>query len=180
MALISLKSLGVTMSAPLFSNLDLTIGAGDRLGIVAANGRGKSTLLKCLTGAMEPTFGDITRTRGLRVGHVEQSVPDALLDYSFHQAVADALPAEQAESELWRVDVVLDSLDVPEPMRERPMQALERRLAAAGADRPRLGHRPGRAAARRADQPSRPRQDQPAGNLAERAAARGAGRHRQP
>ncbi|CAN7690427.1 ABC-F family ATP-binding cassette domain-containing protein [Mesorhizobium amorphae] len=124
MALISLKSLGVTMSAPLFSNLDLTIGAGDRLGIVAANGRGKSTLLKCLTGAMEPTFGDITRTRGLRIGHVEQSIADALLDYSFHQAVADALPAEQAESELWRVDVVLDSLDVPEPMRERPMSAL--------------------------------------------------------
>ncbi|GLS35577.1 ABC transporter [Mesorhizobium tianshanense] len=124
MALISLKSLGVTMSAPLFSNLDLTIGAGDRLGIVAANGRGKSTLLKCLTGEMEPTSGDITRTRGLRVGHVEQSVPPALLDRTFHQVVAAALPAEQAESELWRVKVVLDSLDVPEPMRERPMCAL--------------------------------------------------------
>ncbi|WP_245470251.1 ATP-binding cassette domain-containing protein, partial [Mesorhizobium sp. M7A.F.Ca.MR.362.00.0.0] len=94
------------------------------LGIVAANGRGKSTLLKCLTGEMEPTSGDITRTRGLRVGHVEQSIAPALLSRSFHQVVADALPPEQAESELWRVDVVLDSLDVPEPMRERPMQAL--------------------------------------------------------
>ena len=124
MALISLKSLGVTMSAPLFSNLDLAIGAGDRLGIVAANGRGKSTLLRCLTGEMEATSGDITRSRGLRVGHVEQSVPDALLGRSFHQVVADALPAEQADSELWRVDVVLDSLDVPEAMRERPMRAL--------------------------------------------------------
>ncbi|TIW32302.1 MAG: ABC-F family ATP-binding cassette domain-containing protein, partial [Mesorhizobium sp.] len=124
MALISLKSLGVTMSAPLFSNLDLTIAAGDRLGIVAANGRGKSTLLKCLTGEMEATSGDITRTRGLRVGHVEQSVPDTLLDRSFHQVVADALPPDQADSELWRVDVVLDSLDVPEPMRERAMRAL--------------------------------------------------------
>ncbi|RUY56091.1 ATP-binding cassette domain-containing protein, partial [Mesorhizobium sp. M7A.F.Ca.CA.001.05.1.1] len=60
MALISLKSLGVTMSASLFANLDLTIGTGDRLGIVAANGRGKSTLLKCLTGGIEPTSGDIT------------------------------------------------------------------------------------------------------------------------
>lgn len=124
MALISLKSLGVTMSAPLFSNLDLTIGAGDRLGIVAANGRGKSTLLKCLTGELEPTSGDITRTRGLRIGHVEQAVPPAVLDRCFHQVVADALPAEQAESEQWRVEVVLDSLDVPEPMRELPMQAL--------------------------------------------------------
>ncbi|TIQ36732.1 MAG: ABC-F family ATP-binding cassette domain-containing protein [Mesorhizobium sp.] len=124
MALISLKSLGVTMSAPLFSNLDLIIGAGDRLGIVAANGRGKSTLLRCLAGEVEPTTGDITRSRGLRVGHVEQSVPDALLDRSFHQLVADALPPEQADSELWRVDVVLDSLDVPEDMRGRPMRAL--------------------------------------------------------
>ena len=124
MALISLKSLGVTMSAPLFSNLDLTIGAGDRLGIVAANGRGKSTLLKCLAGAFEPTAGDITRSRGLRVGHVEQSVPEALLDRSFHDVVADALPAQQRDSELWRVDVVLDSLDVPEDMRGRPMRGL--------------------------------------------------------
>jgi ATPase subunit of ABC transporter with duplicated ATPase domains len=124
MALISLKSLGVTMSAPLFSNLDLTIGAGDRLGIVAANGRGKSTLLKCLAGEMDVTTGDITRSRGLRVGHVEQSVPDALLDRSFHQVVTDALPTEQRDSELWRVDVVLDSLDVPEEMRARPMRAL--------------------------------------------------------
>ncbi|MBZ9818431.1 ABC-F family ATP-binding cassette domain-containing protein [Mesorhizobium sp. CA4] len=124
MALISLKSLGVTMSAPLFSNLDLIIGAGDRLGIVAANGRGKSTLLKCLAGAFEPTAGDIARSRGLRVGHVGQSVPDALLGRSFHDVVADALPREQRESELWRVDVVLDSLDVPEEMRGRPMRAL--------------------------------------------------------
>ncbi|KUM26367.1 ABC transporter [Mesorhizobium loti] len=124
MALISLKSLGVTMSAPLFSNLDLTIGAGDRLGIVAANGRGKSTLLKCLAGELDATAGDITRSRGLRVGHVEQSLPDALLDRSFHQVVADALPPEQADSVLWRVDVVLDSLDVPEDMRNRPMRAL--------------------------------------------------------
>lgn len=124
MALISLKSLGVSMSAPLFSNLDLTIGAGDRLGIVAANGRGKSTLLRCLTGEMEPTSGDITRTRGLRVGHVEQSAPDRLFDRTFHQVVADALPPEQADSELWRVDVVLDSLDVPEAMRDRRMRAL--------------------------------------------------------
>ncbi|TIW19622.1 MAG: ABC-F family ATP-binding cassette domain-containing protein, partial [Mesorhizobium sp.] len=124
MALISLKSLGVTMSAPLFANLDLTIGAGDRLSIVAANGRGKSTLLKCLAGELDATTGDITRSRGLRIGHVEQSVPDALLDRGFHQVVANALPPEQIDSELWRVDMVLDSLDVPEDMRSRPMRAL--------------------------------------------------------
>ncbi|MCV3243031.1 ABC-F family ATP-binding cassette domain-containing protein [Mesorhizobium sp. ZC-5] len=124
MALISLKNLGVTMSAPLFSNLNLVVGSGDRLGIVAANGRGKSTLLRSLAGDFEPTTGDITRTRGLRIGHVEQAVPAALLERTFHQAVADALPPDQADSEMWRVDVVLDSLDVPEAMRERPVNRL--------------------------------------------------------
>ena len=67
MAMISLKALGVSTNAPLFSNLDLVIGAGDRLGLVAANGRGKSTLLRCLAGESEPTTGDITRARGARV-----------------------------------------------------------------------------------------------------------------
>ena len=64
MTLINLKNLGVTFGAPLFSGLDLTIGKGDRIGLVAANGRGKSTLLRCLAGALEPTTGDIARARG--------------------------------------------------------------------------------------------------------------------
>ena len=124
MALINLRSLGVTLGAPLFSNLNLTVEPGDRLGIVAANGRGKSTLLRTIAGGFEPTSGDVTKARGLRIGHVEQDVPADLLDATFHQAVLGALPAEQAESESWRIDIVLDSLDVPEPMRERPLSKL--------------------------------------------------------
>ncbi|MBB6468683.1 ATPase subunit of ABC transporter with duplicated ATPase domains [Aminobacter lissarensis] len=124
MALINLRSLGVTLGASLFSNLNLSIEPGDRLGIVAANGRGKSTLLRSITGAFEPTTGDITRARGLRVGHVEQDVPVSLVDMAFHDAVLAALRADQAESESWRVDIVLDELDVPEEMRQRPLSKL--------------------------------------------------------
>ena len=124
MALINLKNLGVTLGAPLFEHLDLAIEASDRLGIVAANGRGKSTLLRCIAGSIEPTSGEITRSRGLRIGHVEQDIPDSLLPASFHDAVLRALPAEQAETEAWRVDVVLDSLDVPLELRERPLAQL--------------------------------------------------------
>lgn len=124
MTLINLRNLGVTLNAPLFSNLNLVISAGDRLGIVAANGRGKSTLLKCLAGEAEPTSGDITRTRGLRVGHVAQDVPPALLAMTLHDAIANALPAEIRDSEGWRVDVVLDELDVPEPMRSQTVGQL--------------------------------------------------------
>jgi ATPase subunit of ABC transporter with duplicated ATPase domains len=124
MALINLRSLGATLGAPLFSNLNLSIEPGDRLGIVAANGRGKSTLLRMIAGAFEPTAGAVTRTRGLRIGHVEQDIPAALGALAFYEAVRQALPAEQAESEGWRVDVVLESLEVPDELRERPLSAL--------------------------------------------------------
>src|SRR5215831_10159912 len=124
MALINLRSLGATLRAPLFSNLNLAIATGDRLGIVAANGRGKSTLLRCIAGSFEPTAGEVIRVRGLRIGLVEQDVPAGLGELTFHEMVRRALPEDQAESEAWRVDVVLGELEVPEPLRERELSAL--------------------------------------------------------
>jgi ATPase subunit of ABC transporter with duplicated ATPase domains len=126
MALISLGALGVTLGAPLFSNLNLAVGVGDRLGLVAANGRGKSTLLRCIAGALDATAGEITRARGLRVGHVEQDVPTSLSDTSFYDLVRRALPADEAETEGWRVDVALDSLEIPPMLRERPLSHLSK------------------------------------------------------
>ncbi|MBX4932030.1 ABC-F family ATP-binding cassette domain-containing protein [Rhizobium bangladeshense] len=124
MTLINIRNLGVTLGNPLFSNLSLVVNSGDRIGLVAANGRGKSTLLACIIGALEPSEGEITRARGLTIGHVAQNVPGALFDTPFHDAVLQALPADQAESESWRVDVVLESLEVPETMRSRPVKQL--------------------------------------------------------
>jgi len=124
MALINLKNFGVTLGAPLFTNLNLTINLGDRLGLVAANGRGKTTLLGCLMGSIEQTAGDITRSRGLRVGYVEQDLPSALINTVFYDMVYQALDAELAASESWRVDVVLDMLEVPDDLRLLPMSRL--------------------------------------------------------
>src|SRR3981081_2920762 len=124
MTLINIRNLGVTLSAPLFSRLNLIVNAGDRMGLVAANGRGKSTLLRCIAGTMEASDGEITRSRGLTVGYVEQDVPSALADTPFHAAVLDMLPVERRASEGWRVDVALESLDVPEALRERPLTQL--------------------------------------------------------
>src|SRR3954464_3027223 len=87
MTLINIRNLGVTLSAPLFSQLNLVVNAGDRIGLVAPNGRGKSTLLRCIAGAMEASEGEITRSRGLTVGYVEQDVPEALMDKPLDAAV---------------------------------------------------------------------------------------------
>jgi ATPase subunit of ABC transporter with duplicated ATPase domains len=124
MTLITIRNLGVTLSAPLFSKLNLVVNAGDRIGLVAANGRGKSTLLRCIAGMIEATDGEIARSRGLTIGYVEQSVPPALMDTPFYAAVLEALPVEQQASESWRVDVTLESLETPEALRERPLKQL--------------------------------------------------------
>ncbi|WFR99708.1 ABC-F family ATP-binding cassette domain-containing protein [Rhizobium tumorigenes] len=124
MSSITLHNLAVTLGEPLFSNLNFSLNGGDRVGIVAANGRGKSTLLNCIAGRLEPTAGDVTRSRGLTIGYVEQNVAPALSKLPFHAAVAQALAPGQAGSESWRVDVVLDTLDVPEALRERPLAQL--------------------------------------------------------
>ncbi|MBB3020987.1 ATPase subunit of ABC transporter with duplicated ATPase domains [Microvirga lupini] len=124
MTSLNLRNVGVVAHTPLFQNLNLAIGEGDRLGLVAGNGAGKSTLLKCLAGVIEPTHGDIVRSRGLSVALVEQDVPAPLLDLSFHDVLHRALPADEREGQEWRVDMVLDEFETPEDLRNRPMRAL--------------------------------------------------------
>ena len=124
MTLITIRNLGVTLNAPLFSRLNLVVNAGDRIGLVAANGRGKTTLLRCIAGMMEPSDGEITRSRGLTIGHVEQDVPSALMDTPFYSAVLETLPVERRISESWRVEIAMESLEVPEALRTRPLKQL--------------------------------------------------------
>ena len=124
MSILAVKSLSLTLGVSLFRDLSFTVSAGDRIGLVAANGRGKSSLLRCLAGALEPTSGDITRARGLTIGLVEQDVPTALLTQSFRTTVLQALTAEAAANESWRADIVLDDLCVPEALREIPLADL--------------------------------------------------------
>lgn len=124
MTIININALGVTLGDPLFTDLTLTISKGDRIGLVAANGRGKTTLLECLASISEPTTGDITRARGLRLGYVKQNVPDEAHALTLYEWVLAALPAEQAEYESWRVDVVLDDLKVPYDLQRKPLSDL--------------------------------------------------------
>ena len=113
MTILQINALGVTLGDPLFTDLSLSVAKGDRIGLVAANGRGKSTLLGCIAGSFEPTTGDITRARGSRVGYVEQNIPAAAREKTLYDMVLSALPPEQADYESWRVDVLLDDLKVP-------------------------------------------------------------------
>ncbi len=124
MTIINIDALGVTLGDPIFTDLNLTISKGDRIGLVAANGRGKTTLMGCIAGDFEHTTGDITRARGLRVGYVEQYVPKGAQDDTLYSMVLAALPQDQADYESWRVDVVLDDLKVPYDLQHKPLSDL--------------------------------------------------------
>jgi ATPase subunit of ABC transporter with duplicated ATPase domains len=120
MSLLNLKHAGITLGTPLFTQLDLTLHPGDRLALVAPNGRGKSTLLAAIAGQGELTEGEITRKRGLVTGLLAQDVPVALSGLTAREVVLQAAP----EGEEWRADVALDDLEIPEGFRDLPMSGL--------------------------------------------------------
>ena len=56
-------------------DVDISVDASGFITIIGPNGAGKTMLLKCLMGIIEPDSGRITRTDGLRIGYVPQSMP---------------------------------------------------------------------------------------------------------
>jgi ATP-binding cassette subfamily F protein uup len=58
---------------PLFEDFTFTITAGKRVGLVGANGCGKTTLLRLLRGEMAPLRGEIQRADGLRIVYFDQN-----------------------------------------------------------------------------------------------------------
>jgi ATP-binding cassette subfamily F protein uup len=72
--LVDLQGVSVTMAdRTLFGDLSVTIGTGDRLGVVGINGTGKSTLLRVLAGRLEPDTGVVRQGRGVRTGYLDQA-----------------------------------------------------------------------------------------------------------
>ena len=56
----------------LFEEVNIKFTEGNCYGIIGANGAGKSTFLKILSGQLEPTSGDITMSPGNRLSFLEQ------------------------------------------------------------------------------------------------------------
>ena len=72
------ENLGLVQGAGwLFRDLDLFIGARDRLALIGRNGAGKTTLLKCLAGQIDTDEGRRTIQPGIKVVLLEQDPPVA-------------------------------------------------------------------------------------------------------
>jgi len=57
---------------PLFENVNVKFGGGNRYGLIGANGCGKSTFMKILGGELEPTAGTVAIDSAERVGRLRQ------------------------------------------------------------------------------------------------------------
>jgi ATP-binding cassette subfamily F protein 3 len=64
--------------ARIVDRVDLTVAAGQRIGILGANGQGKSTLVKTIARALAPLAGEIHEGKGLSIGYFAQQEMDLL------------------------------------------------------------------------------------------------------
>ncbi|ANO53328.1 ABC-F family ATPase [Woeseia oceani] len=72
--MISATNLSIQFGAkPLFENVSVTFGNGNRYGLIGANGSGKSTFMKILSGELEPTVGNVSVEPHVRVGKLRQN-----------------------------------------------------------------------------------------------------------
>ena len=57
---------------PLFENVSVKFGEGNRYGLIGANGSGKSTFMKIIGGDLEPSSGNVSLDPGVRLGKLRQ------------------------------------------------------------------------------------------------------------
>jgi ATPase subunit of ABC transporter with duplicated ATPase domains len=70
-----LSTAGITIqfgAKPLFENVSVKFGDGNRYGLIGANGCGKTTFMKILGGDLEPSGGNVSLDRGERLGKLKQ------------------------------------------------------------------------------------------------------------
>ena len=88
---------------PLFENVSVKFGGGNRYGLIGANGCGKSTFMKILGRDLEPTAGNVAVDSGERVGKLRQD------QFAFEEhVVIDTVMMGHAE--LWRVKQERDAI----------------------------------------------------------------------
>jgi len=104
---------------PLFENISVKFGEGNRYGLIGANGCGKSTFMKILDGSLAPTSGNVAITPNERVGRLHQD------QFAFETfSVIDTVI--MGHSELWEVKQERERIyALPEMSEEDGMKVAE-------------------------------------------------------
>jgi ATP-binding cassette subfamily F protein 3 len=85
--------IGYEEGNPILKNLDLRIDMDDRIGLLGANGNGKSTLVKLLADRLAPLAGKVQKSKKLKIGYFAQHQTDELiLDETPYYHASRAMP----------------------------------------------------------------------------------------
>ncbi|MFQ3198876.1 MAG: ATPase subunit of ABC transporter with duplicated ATPase domains [Paraglaciecola sp.] len=98
-------------AAPLFENISAKFGQGNRYGLIGANGCGKSTFMKILSGELVPSAGNVSITPGDKVGTLSQD-QFAFEEYSVVDAVI------MGDAKLWKIKQERDEIYAKADMSE--------------------------------------------------------------
>src|SRR5580692_5377745 len=121
-------------SLVVLDGVSLSIGGGDRTGIIAPNGVGKSTLLKILAGDLEPDAGAVTRSPATTTVLRLAQEPDIRPGESLGEHLARRTQVAAAQTDL---DASLSALERGDAGADDAYDsALQRWLALGGADLP--------------------------------------------
>ncbi|WP_332856237.1 ATP-binding cassette domain-containing protein [Duganella sp. S19_KUP01_CR8] len=93
---------------PLLEQVDVTLNPGDKIGLIGANGAGKSSLFAMMRGELHPDQGEIDFPAKWRVAYVAQETPPldrAALDY----AIDGDVTLRKLEAELARLEAEPES-----------------------------------------------------------------------
>src|SRR5580658_8144851 len=108
MSLITLLNAHITFGErPLLDDAQLTVQAGERLGLIGRNGTGKSTLFGVLAGRIALDDGELQRREGLRLGLVEQE-PQLPPAETLQESLLLLAGASADEREHWRLESRLE------------------------------------------------------------------------
>jgi ATP-binding cassette subfamily F protein 3 len=84
-------------SRALYDEANWHIKPGERIGLIGANGTGKSTLLKIIVGEYAPSEGSISMSKDLKIGYLNQD----LLSYESHHTILHvAMEAFERQNQL--------------------------------------------------------------------------------
>ncbi len=98
----------------LFADIAFGVDEGEKIGIVARNGTGKSTLLRILAGEESPDDGKVVYRRDLRVGYLPQE-PVFAPGITVGEAAVENLDQDNHPTDADAMQRLLTSLGLPDP-----------------------------------------------------------------
>ena len=110
MAIVSIQNLKVDFGGKvLFENVSFDVNQGDFVGLIGANGTGKTTLFKVIRGELEPTEGGAFISKTTKIGYLEQHACQGSVRTVYDEALSIFEPLMEIERELEEIAVSIDA-----------------------------------------------------------------------